>query len=548
MTLRSWILILLMIVVAASFGCAPTPQRHRPSLAAHQKTQDPQEEQKTNEDPQAKHENETAKAAPFLVKGEVTSALPTYRLPEKFRTRLKEANPELIVEQSEKFQISDQHILIRAADSSITFTGTLRIPGKQDEAIELRCNFDQASEPWSCADMFPTDERVAAEKRIQATVNCLDTYRCERLGARLYVVINGVTESQHFQTEQFAARIATSGDSHESEDGVKPLDKPVPSAPVDGKKDPRVLEKPTKSGHVPPMANPQDPVRPADDKVKKSEVPAAAPIKPNLDETQLLEAIDDANSAVEIVAPIPVPRPVAKAKFSIPNIEKIEPEKANAVKNQAIGFHSGGVLRTGDSLNGSGAGFRVRERDNRNFGTDLTLKLLKGAAGAVEKNYPKRAPLVVCNISKKGGGELCGTSSCHASHQTGLDVDIAYPSRKNNTDMWPLCGKGGCSSRSKISDDFDEERFFHFVKSLVGSGQKRVIAYFVDQQIKAHMCRWAKARGEDLNNPSSPAFRALQAMKHADGHDNHVHVRFACPGNRDCRDSTVSLARGTGCP
>ena len=48
-------------------------------------------------------------------------------------------------------------------------------------------------------------------------------------------------------------------------------------------------------------------------------------------------------------------------------------------------------------------------------------------------------------------------------------------------------------------------------------------------------------------DPDSPAFKALQAMKHEPGHHNHVHVRFKCPGNRDCRDATVSLGRGTGC-
>ncbi len=70
---------------------------------------------------------------------------------------------------------------------------------------------------------------------------------------------------------------------------------------------------------------------------------------------------------------------------------------------------------------------------------------------------------------------------------------------------------------------------------------------FVDTQIKRHLCRWARNRGEDISSPDAPAFRALQAMKHSPGHDDHVHVRFKCPGNRDCRDATVSLARGTGC-
>ena len=504
--------------------------------------------------PEQRMEAEAQKAAPFILRGEVRSAVPAYQIPEKLRTRLQETNPELIAPRSTKFEVFNQHLDIRAKDSSMTFTAVLRIPGKQEEPIELKCQFDQSSAPWACDQMYPVDPKVAAERRLQATVNCLDTFACERVGVELFVVIDGKTESQLFQNQKFSARRASSGDVEESEPyGVKTLERPVPVGPAPPR-DTKVYEKPT-----PPPTRPREVPAPAPkpdlEPVPLPEPPAQAPApttepeaesSPELNEGELEVMMDDPNSAIEISAPIPMPRP-GRGQFSIPGIETLRPEIGNGVKAQAFGFHHGGTLRSGAELQRAGDGFVCRQRENRNFGTDMTIQLLKGAAKATERAHPNKSPIVIANISKQGGGRLCGTSSCHRSHQTGLDVDIAYPSLKRNSDMWSLCGPGGCRAGGKISDDFDEQRFFTFVKTLVAARSRPVIALFVDTQIKRHMCQWARNKGEDISNANSPAFLALQAMKHQPGHHNHVHVRFKCPGNRDCRDATVSLGRGNGC-
>jgi murein endopeptidase len=503
-------------------GCGEKASRGRTSARTFEH---PKSEAATPPDqpltPEQKIEAEAQKAAPFILRGEVHSAVTAYQVPEKLRARLQETNPELIAPRSTKFEVFNQHLNIRAKDSSMTFTAVLRVPGKQEEPIELKCQFDQSSAPWACDQMYPVDAKVASERRLQATVNCLDTYACERVGVELFVVIDGKTESQLFQNQKFSARRASSGDVDESEPhGLKSLERPVPVGPAPARR-PRVLEKPT-----PPTQQ--------------------APSSPELSEGELDEVMEDPNSAIEISAPIPMPRP-GRGQFSIPGIETLRPETGGGVKAQAFGFHYGGTLRSGSELQGSGDGFVCRQRANRNFGTDMTIQLLKGAAKAMERAHPNKSPIVIANISKQGGGRLCNSGSCHRSHQTGLDVDIAYPSFNRNRDMWSLCGPGGCRSGAKISDDFDEQRFFTFVKTLVAAQGRPVIAMFVDAQIKGHMCQWARNKGEDISNPNSPAFLALQAMKHQAGHHNHVHVRFKCPGNRDCRDATVSLGRGNGC-
>ncbi len=234
--------------------------------------------------------------------------MPAYQVPEKFRERLQETNPELVAPRSTKFEVFNQHLHIKAKDKSMTFTGVLRMAGKQDEPFELKCTYDPSNAPWSCDQMYPVDPRVAAERRLQATVNCLDTHKCERVGVELFVVIAGKTESQLFQNQKFSARRATSGDALESADGVKPLPKPVPVGPLQPR-GPKVQQKPTPA--PPPEEKAHEPhVEP----VTEAEAEAIAEQAPELTEPELQEVMNDPNQAIEITAPMPMPSP-AKGAF-----------------------------------------------------------------------------------------------------------------------------------------------------------------------------------------------------------------------------------------
>jgi murein endopeptidase len=84
------------------------------------------------------------------------------------------------------------------------------------------------------------------------------------------------------------------------------------------------------------------------------------------------------------------------------------------------------------------------------------------------------------------------------------------------------------------------------IKDFTCAKNKPVIAMFLDREIKQHMCEYARKTGEDLS-PGSCAFRALQALKHWEGHYHHVHIRLRCPGNHYCMNAAVTLANETGC-
>ena len=169
-------------------------------------------------------------AAPLLIQDEKKSALPAYQIPAKVRERLEQEMPEYRVAQTASFQVADPHLNINAKTSTMTFTGVLKIVPRRDEAFELTCKFDK-SKPWTCSNMFPSDAKVAAERRLQATVNCEDSYRCDKVGLELFVRVGDRTESQLFQTTKFEMRRATSGDLPEYTESERPKPRPGEKQP-----------------------------------------------------------------------------------------------------------------------------------------------------------------------------------------------------------------------------------------------------------------------------------------------------------------------------
>lgn len=474
---------------------------------------------------------ESTEPAPLLVQEQKDSEIPAYEMPEPIRERMKLDIPEFVPRRSEAFKVLNHNLNINQKTSTMTFSGVLQITGKQDEKFELSCKFDKAKD-WACGNMFPTNPAVARERRLQAVANCADIYRCDRVGIELFVLVGGKIESQLFQSSKFEVRRSEAGDIPEFE---PPAAKPdLPEFTPTPKNPPiRVYEKP-RTDPV-PVTPPNAPA------------PVSRPATGALTDEELRQLLDDPNVAVDIIAPMPVPRP-DRGEFSIPEIEKLRPSMGQGVKNQAIGVHYNGRLEGAAGLPQRGAGFVVRSGRDRSFGTDSMIEVIQGAAAQMENKSPGQPPLVIADVAQKYGGRLSTRSgSYHASHQTGLDADIAFPSRVIEKDLWPACSrKGAGCPDGTVSDKLDEERLWNFMTAMVCAEKSPVIVIFVDTEIKRHMCRWASKRF-DLKDSGSCAFKTLRALKYSPGHHDHMHVRLRCPGNSSCRDATVSLGRSTGC-
>lgn len=137
--------------------------------------------------------------------------------------------------------------------------------------------------------------------------------------------------------------------------------------------------------------------------------------------------------------------------------------------------------------------------------------------------------LVFGSMSARHGGPLTG----HLSHQTGRDLDIRLPLRRNVPDWYPVEPK-----------HVDWVALWHLVTALAETGE--VMIMFFDYDLQKHIHEAAVSVGateEELARilqwpRGSRAHVGL--LRPSPGHEAHIHVRFTCgPHEPEC------VAQGT---
>jgi penicillin-insensitive murein endopeptidase len=145
--------------------------------------------------------------------------------------------------------------------------------------------------------------------------------------------------------------------------------------------------------------------------------------------------------------------------------------------------------------------------------------------------------LVVGDMALPRGGAF---AHGHRSHQTGLDVDIAYQTLPENGSLRPIVTVG--SSMERMPSLPRDPRLFETLLRLAAA-DARVDRIFVAAGIKQLLCRSVTGdRG------------FLAVLRPWQGHERHFHVRLKCPADSpDCHpnepatavpDSCEDLARG----
>tara|TARA_R110002096_G_scaffold44526_5_gene120075 strand:+ start:4534 stop:5619 length:1086 start_codon:yes stop_codon:yes gene_type:complete len=196
------------------------------------------------------------------------------------------------------------------------------------------------------------------------------------------------------------------------------------------------------------------------------------------------------------------------------------------VLGQSIGATNRGQLRNPSRLK-AGAGYFIR-RPERSYGADFTIKHVRTAVAHVRKRHAKTHKLAVGDISAKRGGKI----SMHASHQSGRDIDLGFYFKKKP--------KGYPQSfadvtASNLNFDASWTLLMSFVETAgkPGGAEKIFISYETQKVLykQARKRRIGKAKlAEILQYPHGRASkRAL--VRHEPGHNEHMHVRFACPPN-----------------
>jgi penicillin-insensitive murein endopeptidase len=201
----------------------------------------------------------------------------------------------------------------------------------------------------------------------------------------------------------------------------------------------------------------------------------------------------------------------------------------------AIGAHARGCLSGGVQLPETGPTWQaMRLSRNHNWGHPATIDFIEDLSRVAVQQAGWRG-LYVGDISQPRGGPVRG----HASHQSGLDIDVWYtpPPRLD-------LSRGERERLGALIVRTDDQRNLnrswtrsHAVLLEAAARDPRVERIFVTAPVKLQLCAEA-GRGDAA---------WLRKIRPWWGHHDHFHVRLACPrGERGCTDPEP-IPAGDGC-
>jgi penicillin-insensitive murein endopeptidase len=191
---------------------------------------------------------------------------------------------------------------------------------------------------------------------------------------------------------------------------------------------------------------------------------------------------------------------------------------------RAIGTYGAGCIAGAVALPLAGDGFRVAKPERlRVYGHPLLVAMIEAVGARLQQLH--LLPLVVGDLGQPRGGPA---PTGHASHQTGLDVDIwfAPPHGKEAVSMVDAAHQRPAPAFTPAMAR---------LLTLVAS-QAAVERIFVNPILKRALC--ADATGER---------GWLRKLRPWWGHDDHFHVRLACPADSPACQPQAPLPPGDGC-
>lgn len=205
-----------------------------------------------------------------------------------------------------------------------------------------------------------------------------------------------------------------------------------------------------------------------------------------------------------------------------------------AMQPTPVGFYSKGCLAGGVALPATGPNWQaMRLSRNRYWGHPELLDYIeKLARDAAREGWNG---LLVGDMSQPRGGPML---TGHASHQTGLDVDIwvqPMPSR-----ILTARERETVSARSIVKPGphvMPEENWDPALGRMIRRAalDRRVERIFVAPGIKRKLCETATGDRSWLSR-----------IRPYYGHDDHIHVRLGCPPGTPCT-AQAAPPGGDGC-
>lgn len=184
----------------------------------------------------------------------------------------------------------------------------------------------------------------------------------------------------------------------------------------------------------------------------------------------------------------------------------------------------------------------LRENKDVHYAVGPLVALVNDIARRVHAKHPG-AVLTVGDLSKQGGGAV----PRHASHRSGRDVDILFFA----ADARGKLLKPDTMVRYRADGHavawpgahFDDAANWAIVEALVRSPYAKISRVFVASALRARVLRYALKH----HVPPNVLARARALMvqpAHVQPHDDHFHVRIACPrGMSHCVEQPIARHR-----
>ncbi len=168
-------------------------------------------------------------------------------------------------------------------------------------------------------------------------------------------------------------------------------------------------------------------------------------------------------------------------------------------------------------------GLYKRWHPDREWGTPTMIEVLTTVAERMAWLAPDADPIVIGDISARGGGYLAG----HRSHRGGIDADIGI--------YW---GDGRQYQQGFIPvrpDQLDARTNWLLIRALFDTGQverilldRSLIRVIRDWTVESGTLTPAEARAI-FPPPGEYVWNETGVVHHVDGHKHHMHVRLRCP-------------------
>lgn len=198
---------------------------------------------------------------------------------------------------------------------------------------------------------------------------------------------------------------------------------------------------------------------------------------------------------------------------------------------EIYGGYANGCFSGGVEIPVKGDGYeQVRPSRNRNYGTPNIAQFVQNLD---QFGQNQGRVIILGDIAQPRGGPA---NFGHASHQTGLDIDIWLEDRKDHLQGTQIEKLSTPSVVNPIAGKVNQH-WKPFYRDLLHHAaiQPDTERIFVNPVIKAQLCATEK----------NSAW--LEKLRPWYGHDSHFHVRLKCPNDSKGCTPQVPIPKGAGC-